>query len=206
MMLMWAGAASLAVVIALVYFLRRHEDILRLRAQVLNMRFTLDTLLRRHRELAEVWCSLCEERDLLTDHIRLVRRKLSERVADDGRLRQERELAALIREAYALFLERLTDKGPHQEFFGQYFASLTRLEKEVGDAIELYNDSTAVYNRGLRGVTGFLFRRWERLVPQPDLPVPDDPFRKRRLPASVEKAESVPPRSRPVALGSESRS
>lgn len=205
MMLMWAGAAGLAVVVALAYFLRRHEDILRLRAQVLSMRFTLDTLLRRHRELAGVWCSLCEERDLLTDHIRLVRRKLAERVDDDGRLAQERELAVLVREAYALFLERFTGEGPHKDFFRQYFASLTRLEKEVGDAIELYNDSAAVYNRGLRGPAGFLFRRWEKMSPQPDLPVIEEPLRPRRL-SGAEVPTAPAPRDRPVALGADPRS
>ncbi|HRY29637.1 MAG TPA: hypothetical protein P5079_06310 [Elusimicrobiota bacterium] len=175
--MMLFGFVILAAVSAFAYFMRRRDDVLRFQAQILSVRFALETLLRRRRELAGTWCSLCEERELMPDHIRRVRQALGRMAEAEqkggneffpaGRLEDEKKLSRLIRETYVHFLEQMPDDAAPRDFFRQYLQSLTRLEKEVSDAQELYNDCALVYNNALAGWVGRLLRRWERWRPRP---------------------------------------
>lgn len=171
-MSLWA-VLVLACAAGLALLLHRHEAILRLQAQVLRARSALESLLRERRMLVETWCALCEERNLLPGHMPLLREALSRlgpASAQPAGMEGEQNLSRLIREAYVLFLELMQDEGPHREFFSSYFQSLTKLEKDMWEAQELYNDSARVYNRHVKGAGGWFFRRWENLEPLPFLP------------------------------------
>jgi hypothetical protein len=181
-MMLW-GLAALGIAAVLAHLLRRHETILRLQGQVLKARLALEGLLRQRRELVSTWCSLCEERGLLPGHIQSIRRSLGRlsaaaanpAPAPDLRasfMEDEKTLSRLIREAYVQFLDLMQDEGPHKDFFQQYYNSLTRFEKDIWDAQELYNDAVRLYNAQIRGVGGWLFRRWDHLSPLPPIPAP----------------------------------
>jgi hypothetical protein len=186
MTVMLLGLAGLAAAALLAYMVQRHQDLLRLQAQSARARAVLEGVLRQRKELVQVWCSLCEERGLLADWVPQLRKALGrlEEVPVSGdrlgaRWQEEKRMSRVIRESYASFLDGMGADGAHREFFQQYFRSLTRLETEMGDAHELYNDSVRAFNAALEGWSGWYFRHWDRLRPKPALPPAADEPRPR---------------------------
>lgn len=163
------------------YLLHRHQEILKLQSEVFRARAALDETLDRRRELAETWCSLCEEKGAMPQHTPALRKSLrtilqldqeeSESDMSFARVEEEKTLGQLIHNAYVAFLGQMEGEGPHKEFFQKYFVSLTNLEKDIWDSHRLYNELVGLFNSRLRGVGGLLFRRWEKMEPRTPLPV-----------------------------------
>ncbi len=181
MVLMMLGLVGIIGASFSAYLLRRHQEILRLQSEVFRARAALDEALDRRRELAETWCSLCEEKGAMPQHTPALRKSLrtilqldqeeAESDMSSFRLEEEKKLGQLVHSAYVAFLQQMEGDGPHREFFQKYFISLTSLEKDIWDAHRMHNELVDVFNRRLRGIGGFLFRRWEKLAPQTPLPV-----------------------------------
>ncbi len=181
MVLMILGLVGILGATFSAYLLHRHQEILRLQSEVFRARAAMDEALDRRRELAETWCSLCEEKGAMPEHTPALRRSLraiiqleQEEMDSDmssTRLEEEKSLGRLVHSAYVAFLGQMEGEGPHKEFFQKYFTNLTNLEKDIWDAHRLYNELAGMFNRRLRGVGGLLFRRWEKMEPQTPLPV-----------------------------------
>lgn len=181
MVLMMLGFVGISAAALSAYLLHRHQDILRLQGEVFRARAALDDALDRRRELAETWCSLCEEKGALPGHTPALRRSLrtilqsAQEEADSplslARLEEEKNFGRLLRAASGEFLSQMEGEGPHKEFFQRYFHSLGSLERDIWDSHRLYNELVGAFNGRLRGVGGWLFRRWEKLEPQAPLPV-----------------------------------
>lgn len=224
MKLMFLGLMGLSAVAAAVHLFNRRRALLGLRSQLLGARHVLEDILRQRQELAQVWCALCGERGLLPDHLPALRKSLARLApalgearlrrpapafpaADrnallDARLVEEMRLSRLIRQGFALFLEGFSVESPSANFFRQYFRSLARLEKEIGDAQELYNDAAAVYNRALGGLTGRALRVLTGYKPQTALSSSQVEARPRRWTAKQPWPGESLPADRPASPAS----
>jgi hypothetical protein len=185
MELMLWGLAGLAATAGAVGLFQRRQRLLRLQAQVAQLRFLLEDKLRERREAAGAWCAFGIEQRILPEPMAELRKTLDElgrrfsqaggtlEAEDAARaMEDEHRLSRRIRDLYALFLQESPEGGARRGAFQQDFDALTRLENEIQDAQELYNDSVRIFNERVESRLGEIWRRVDGLAPLTALPSP----------------------------------